>query len=69
MTSGTQNGSGKLAGSAAADMNPGDEAAPGTPGTGEDVCPECNGEGQLQSGGQCPNCGGTGKVIKGVAGG
>ena len=24
-------------------MAPGDEAAPGTPGTGEDICPECRG--------------------------
>lgn len=22
-------------------LNPGDEAAPGTPGVGEDICPEC----------------------------
>jgi RecJ-like exonuclease len=50
-------------------MNPGDEAPPGTPGTGEDICPECSGKGQLQSGSKCPNCGGTGKVITGIAGG
>ena len=24
---------------------PGDEAAPGTPGTGEDICPQCKGSG------------------------
>lgn len=52
-----------------ASMNPGDDAPPGTPGTGENICPECSGKGQLASGGQCPNCGGTGKVITGVAGG
>ncbi len=69
MTSGTQNDGGGTMASTGADMNPGDEAAPGTPGTGEDICPECSGKGQLQSGGQCPNCGGSGKVIKGVAGG
>ena len=63
MASGTQNRN------AAAKMNLGDDAPPGTPGTGEDVCPECSGKGELQSGGQCPNCAGTGKVIKGVAGG
>ena len=68
MTSGTQNGGGTMA-SGGANMKPGDEAPPGTPGTGEDVCPECSGKGQLKSGGQCPNCGGSGKVIKGVAGG
>ena len=50
-------------------MNPGDEAAPGTPGTGDNICPECSGKGQLQSGGQCPNCAGTGVVTTGIAGG
>ena len=50
-------------------LNPGDDAPPGTPGTGENVCPECSGQGKLKSGGECPNCGGTGKVITGVAGG
>lgn len=48
-------------------LNPGDEAAPGTPGTGEDVCPKCNGSGRLQ-GSECVNCGGTGKVIHGIGG-
>ncbi len=49
-------------------LNPGDVAPPGTPGTGEDVCPQCHGSGKLQ-GQPCQNCGGTGKVIKGIAGG
>ena len=49
-------------------LNPGDDAAPGTPGTGETVCPQCSGSGKVQDA-SCPNCGGTGKVIKGVAGG
>lgn len=53
----------------AADVNPGDDAPPGTPGTGEDVCPDCSGKGKTQGGSECPNCGGTGKVIKGIAGG
>jgi DnaJ-class molecular chaperone len=48
--------------------NPGDDAAPGTPGTGENVCPRCNGSGQAE-GGTCPECGGTGKVIQGIGGG
>jgi hypothetical protein len=49
-------------------LNPGDEAAPGTPGTGEDVCPDCRGSGRI--GAQpCGTCGGTGKVIEGVGGG
>ena len=52
-----------------ANMRPGDEAPPGTPGTGDNVCPECNGKGKLQSGGQCPNCSGTGVVTTGIAGG
>ena len=47
--------------------NPGDEAAPGTPGTGENLCRNCNGRGQLE-GGPCPECGGTGKVIEGIGG-
>ena len=31
-------------------LNPGDEARPGTPGTGEDTCPECNGKGNTARG-------------------
>lgn len=50
------------------ERNPGDEAAPGTPGTGEDVCPQCNGSGR-SGGGPCPNCAGTGKVSRGIGGG
>ena len=49
-------------------LNPGDEAAPGTPGTGEGVCPECHGKGRID-GSACPNCGGSGKIIRGVGGG
>lgn len=48
-------------------INPGDDAAPGTPGTGEDICPVCSGSGK-ENGQACRNCGGTGKVIKGVGG-
>lgn len=51
------------------EMAPGDEAAPGTVGTGEDVCPVCHGSGQNASGGQCPNCRGTGKITEGIGGG
>ncbi|WP_198353612.1 hypothetical protein [Sphingomonas sp. MA1305] len=50
------------------DMAPGDQAAPGTPGTGENVCPRCNGSGRLD-GGPCPNCDGSGVVIEGIGGG
>ena len=49
-------------------LNPGDDAPPGTPGTGENVCPECQGSGKV-SAGECPNCGGSGIVIEGIAGG
>lgn len=49
------------------DVNPGDDAAPGTPGTGEVDCPECNGTGD-KNGATCPNCNGTGKVVQGVGG-
>ncbi len=51
------------------DMNPGDEAQAGTPGTGEDLCERCQGVGKLADGVPCPNCGGTGKVIRGIGGG
>jgi hypothetical protein len=47
---------------------PGDEAAPGTPGTGENICPHCGGSGE-HGGVPCPVCDGTGKVIEGLAGG
>ena len=48
-------------------LNPGDVAAPGTPGTGENVCPICSGSGRAEDG-PCPNCAGTGKVIDGIGG-
>ena len=48
-------------------MNPGDEAQPGTPGTGEDMCPRC--KGKLEGGAECPDCGGTGVIIEGIGGG
>ena len=50
-------------------LNPGDEAAPGTPGSGEDVCPECKGSGKLTDGQPCPNCGGLGRITEGIGGG
>ena len=50
-----------------APMAPGDEAPPGTPSTGENVCPQCGGSGKA-AGGTCPNCQGTGKVIVGIGG-
>ncbi|MCO6416882.1 hypothetical protein JYK14_12025 [Siccirubricoccus sp. KC 17139] len=49
-------------------LNPGDVAPPGTPGTGEALCPDCQGKGEL-GGVPCETCNGTGLVIEGVAGG
>lgn len=55
-------------------LSPGDEASPGTPGSGEDVCPICQGTGRLLDeddgdGEPCPNCGGTGVITEGIGGG
>lgn len=52
---------------ASAPMSPGDEAPPGTEGSGEDVCPRCGGSGTL-AGRDCPECEGTGKVTVGIGG-
>ena len=49
-------------------VNPGDEAEPGTPGTGEDVCPACGGTGS-KDGLACVHCGGSGRVVAGIGGG
>ena len=49
------------------DMAPGDEAPPGTEGTGEDICPRCAGSGDVD-GGTCPECEGTGRVVRGIGG-
>lgn len=46
---------------------PGDEAPPGTPGTGENLCRHCNGTGE-HDGAPCPVCDGTGKVTEGIGG-
>ena len=47
---------------------PGDLAKEGTPGTGENICPKCEGSGKYH-GQECENCRGSGKVIGGVGGG
>lgn len=52
-----------------ASINPGDDAPPGTPGTGEDICPVCRGSGKTSTGAECPNCGGSGKIVEGIGGG
>jgi len=49
-------------------LNPGDEAAPGTPGTGEDICAVCHGSGK-DDGNECEACGGTGIVVRAIGGG
>ena len=46
---------------------PGDEAQPGTPGTGENVCPVCRGTKTFNNE-PCRNCNGTGVVIEGIGG-
>ena len=50
-------------------LKPGDEALPGTPGTGEDICPECRGTGKLKDGDECPTCEGTGRIVQAIGGG
>ena len=50
---------GKASGAA---RNPGDEAAPGSPQTGEALCPRCGGAGQIENA-PCGDCGGTGRVV------
>ncbi len=44
------------------ELNPGDEAPADEPNAGENVCPDCGGDG-------CENCGHSGRVIEGVGGG
>lgn len=48
-------------------LNPGDEAPSGTTGTGEDVCPDCNGKGRID-GAPCETCGGSGTVTRAIGG-
>jgi hypothetical protein len=56
-----------MSGDPTSEMAPGDEAPPGTPGAGENICSACGGSGQLD-GAACQTCGGTGKVIEEVGG-
>ena len=53
----------------AAHLKPGDEAVAGTPGTGENLCPDCSGKGVRKDGSECPTCEGTGRVVEGIGGG
>jgi hypothetical protein len=50
------------------ETRPGDEAPPGTPGTGENVCRACKGAGTIDDR-PCAECGGSGIIIAGIAGG
>jgi len=52
---------------APAPRSPGDEASPGTPGTGATVCGRCGGSGRFGDA-PCPTCGGTGTVVRGISG-
>lgn len=49
-------------------LSPGDEASAGTIGTGENICPVCQGNGKINEK-PCQECGGTGLVIEGIGGG
>ncbi len=49
-------------------LNPGDQGEPGTPGVGENICPECKGTGRIGAV-ACPICGGTGRIMEGIGGG
>lgn len=46
---------------------PGDEAPPGTPATGENVCRTCRGTGRVD-GHRCEDCGGSGIITEGIGG-
>ena len=48
-------------------INPGDEAAKDTPGTGENICRKCSGSGRTASG-PCPLCDGSGKATAAMGG-
>lgn len=47
---------------------PGDEAPPGAPGSGEDLCKRCGGTGRIGAE-ACPECNGTGTITAGIGGG
>jgi hypothetical protein len=60
---------GKSGGAPASSVSerPGDQAPQGTPGTGENLCPNCDGSGKV-NGRPCDDCGGTGKITAGIGG-
>lgn len=63
----TAGAQGARASAPSAPMSPGDEAPPGTAGTGEDLCRTCGGDGQV-NGSPCPDCEGTGRITVGIGG-
>ena len=63
-----QSGSDAPGSSGTAHPAPGDHATEGTTGTGENLCPACNGSGKID-GRLCATCDGSGKVIEGLGGG
>ncbi|MBC7444007.1 MAG: hypothetical protein H7273_00855 [Polaromonas sp.] len=48
-------------------IHPGDDAAEGTPGTGQAICRACGGSGRAANG-PCPACAGSGAVTAGLGG-
>lgn len=44
-------------------IDPGEAAAPGSPGVGSMLCPRCGGGGYVDQT-LCPDCGGTGRVTR-----
>jgi hypothetical protein len=51
----------------ATEPKPGDDAPPGTPGTGENVCSACGGSGKIGAA-ACETCAGTGIVTEAIGG-
>ena len=49
-------------------QKPGDEAPPGTPGSGESLCKSCGGTGKIGPD-ICAECSGTGTITEGIGGG
>jgi len=49
-------------------LEPGDEAPPEEPSAAENVCPVCEGSGEVD-GNRCSNCAGTGRIVEALGGG
>ena len=47
--------------------HPGDQAPPGSQSAGENICPDCGGDGRRE-GRACDTCGGTGRVLQTIGG-